>query len=37
MISSLEDPAVSRVLDTLHSNADIVDPPLLANIRDRGT
>ena len=35
MISSLQDPAVSRVLDTLHSQADIVDPPLLAHMGDK--
>src|SRR6202162_848503 len=34
MISSLHDPAVSRVLDALHSQADTVDPPLLANMCD---
>ena len=34
MISSLHDPVVSQVLDTLHSEADRVDPPLLANMGD---
>jgi predicted O-methyltransferase YrrM len=34
MISSLHDPVVSRVLDTLHSEADRVDPPLLADMGD---
>jgi hypothetical protein len=35
MISSLHDPVVSRVLDALHSEADTVDPPLLANMGDK--
>ena len=35
MPSSLRDPVVSRVLDSLHSQADIVDPPLLAHMGDR--
>jgi predicted O-methyltransferase YrrM len=35
MISSLHDPLVSRVLDALHSQADTVDPPLLAHMGDR--
>ena len=35
MTSSLDDPAVSRVLDALHSQADTVDPPLLAHMGDR--
>ena len=35
MISSLHDPVVSRVLDALHSQADTVDPPLLANMGDK--
>lgn len=35
MISSLHDPAVSRVLDKLHSQADTVDPPLLAGMGDK--
>src|SRR6202142_4429945 len=35
MISSLHDPAVSRVLDALHSQADTVDPPLLAHMGDK--
>ena len=34
MTSSLFDPVVSRVLAALHSEADIVDPPLLAKIGD---
>lgn len=34
MISSLHDPVVSRVLDSLHSQADAIDPPLLANMGD---
>ena len=34
MISALHDPAVSRVLDALHSQADTVDPPLLADMGD---
>jgi predicted O-methyltransferase YrrM len=34
MISSLHDPAVSRVLDALQSQADTVDPPLLVNMGD---
>lgn len=35
MTSSLHDPTVSRVLGALHSQADTVDPPLLANMGDR--
>ena len=35
MRSSLHDPAVSRVLDALHSEADRVDPPLLAGMGDK--
>jgi predicted O-methyltransferase YrrM len=35
MLSSLQDPKVSRVLDSLHSQADTVDPPLLANMGDK--
>ena len=35
MLSSLQDPAVSRVLGALHSQADTVDPPLLANMGDK--
>jgi predicted O-methyltransferase YrrM len=35
MSSSLHDPAVSRVLDALHSQADTVDPPLLAEMGDK--
>ena len=30
MISSLHDPRVRRVLDALHAESDVVDPPLLA-------
>jgi len=35
MISSLQDPIVSRVLDALHFQADTVDPPLLAHMGDK--
>jgi predicted O-methyltransferase YrrM len=35
MISSLQDPVVSRVLDALHAQADSVDPPLLAHMGDK--
>ena len=35
MTSSLHDPGVCRVLDQLHSQADAVDPPLLARMGDR--
>ena len=35
MLSSLHDPVVSRVLGALHSQADTVDPPLLANMGDQ--
>lgn len=35
MISSLQDPVVSRVLDRLHQQADTVDPPLLANMGEK--
>jgi predicted O-methyltransferase YrrM len=35
MTSSLRDPGVCRVLDQLHSQADTVDPPLLAHMGDR--
>ena len=35
MVSSLHDTAVSRVLDSLHTQADTLDPPLLANMGDR--
>jgi predicted O-methyltransferase YrrM len=35
MISSLHDPVVSRVLKALHSQADTVDPPLLAHMGDK--
>jgi predicted O-methyltransferase YrrM len=34
MASSLHDPTVTRVLNALHSQADTVDPPLLANMGD---
>ncbi len=34
MVSSLHDPVVSRVLDSLHTQADTVDPPLLAKMGD---
>ena len=34
MTSSLHDPRVSRVLESLHSEADRVDPPLLAHMGD---
>jgi predicted O-methyltransferase YrrM len=34
MTSSLFDPVVSRVLATLHSHADTIDPPLLAKMGD---
>ena len=35
MVSSLQDPLVRGVLDTLHSEADRVDPPLLAGMGDK--
>ncbi len=35
MTCSLHDPVVSRVLGALHSQADIVDPPLLVNMGDK--
>lgn len=35
MISSLHDPVVRRVLNALHSQADTVDPPLLAHMGDK--
>src|ERR1700731_1754613 len=35
MTSSLHDPAVSRVLDALHGQADTVDPPLLDQMGDK--
>lgn len=35
MLSALHDPVVTRVLESLHSEADRVDPPLLAHMGDR--
>src|ERR1700683_5564986 len=35
MTCSLHDPVVSRVLGALHSQADTVDPPLLAKMGDK--
>jgi predicted O-methyltransferase YrrM len=35
MTSSLHNPAVSRVLDALHGQADTVDPPLLDQMGDK--